>query len=95
MHIPIRLSVDIFMLALGAALSYWIGAKNGQQSRKQSDARSGDNGGCGGMSEKDKKLNRALMRENDALKKRGSASRRITRGLEQCMHDLGLDCTNL
>ncbi|KAK4069373.1 hypothetical protein Trihar35433_5952 [Trichoderma harzianum] len=30
MHIPLRLSVDIFMLALGAALSYWIGAKNGQ-----------------------------------------------------------------
>ncbi|KAF3057636.1 Interferon-inducible GTPase 1 [Trichoderma lentiforme] len=30
MHIPLRLSVDIFLLALGAALSYWIGAKNGQ-----------------------------------------------------------------
>lgn len=30
MHLPLRLSVDIFMLALGAALSYWIGAKNGQ-----------------------------------------------------------------
>ncbi|QYT04809.1 hypothetical protein H0G86_011711 [Trichoderma simmonsii] len=30
MHIPLRLSVDIFMLALGAGLSYWIGAKNGQ-----------------------------------------------------------------
>ncbi|KAL6812561.1 hypothetical protein J3E69DRAFT_124817 [Trichoderma sp. SZMC 28015] len=30
MHIPLRLSVDLFMLALGAALSYWIGAKNGQ-----------------------------------------------------------------
>lgn len=30
MHLPLRLSVDIFMLALGAALSYAIGAKNGQ-----------------------------------------------------------------
>lgn len=30
MHLPLRLSVDLFMLALGAALSYWIGAKNGQ-----------------------------------------------------------------
>ncbi|KAL6812928.1 hypothetical protein GGI42DRAFT_160791 [Trichoderma sp. SZMC 28013] len=30
MHLPLRLSVDIFMLALGAALSYMLGAKNGQ-----------------------------------------------------------------
>ncbi|KAL7910492.1 hypothetical protein GGI35DRAFT_479338 [Trichoderma velutinum] len=30
MHLPLRLSVDIFMLALGVALSYMIGAKNGQ-----------------------------------------------------------------
>ncbi|KAL6697179.1 hypothetical protein J3F84DRAFT_281201 [Trichoderma pleuroticola] len=30
MHLPLRLSVDLFMLALGAALTYMIGARNGQ-----------------------------------------------------------------
>ncbi|KAL7957426.1 hypothetical protein V8C34DRAFT_177307 [Trichoderma compactum] len=30
MHLPPRLSIDIFLLALGAALGYTIGAKNGQ-----------------------------------------------------------------
>ncbi|UKZ82725.1 hypothetical protein TrVFT333_010520 [Trichoderma virens FT-333] len=30
MHLPLRLLVDIFILAVGAALSYTLGVKNGQ-----------------------------------------------------------------
>ncbi|KAK4066217.1 uncharacterized protein Triagg1_8049 [Trichoderma aggressivum f. europaeum] len=78
MHLPLRLSVDIFMLALGAALGYMLGAKNGQVIQqalgigavvKPSDARSGDGSGYGGMSERDKSLSGVSMRRNDALEK--------------------------
>ncbi|KAL7928279.1 hypothetical protein V8C35DRAFT_318530 [Trichoderma chlorosporum] len=30
MHLPLRLFVDIFLLGIGAALSYTIGVKNGE-----------------------------------------------------------------